>query len=82
MSSLTMLYGKVKTFLHIINTDALLFLVMRLAGVVLSITSIILLCRAITLQHMFETHNFGLMYDMIALGPVRRPPHCWSWSIA
>lgn len=67
-----MLLQQVKEFFSIINTDALLFLGMRLASIVLSITSIVLLCRAVTVQQYFVTDGLGLMYDMLPLGPVSR----------
>lgn len=66
-----MFLKQVKEFFSVINTDALVFLGMRLASIVLSITSIILLCRAVTVQQYFLTDGLGLMYDMLPIGPVR-----------
>lgn len=69
-----MFLRQVKDFFSIINTDALVFLGMRLASIVLSITSIILLCRAVTVQQFFLTDGLGLVYDMLPLGPVSTTP--------
>jgi len=65
-----MFLKQVKEFFSIINTDALVFLGMRLGSIILSITSIILLFRAVTVQQYFLTDGLGIMYDMLPLGPV------------
>ena len=65
-----MLLLDVKHFLSVLNKDALVFLGVRLASIILGIVSIILLCRAITIQHYFETDGPGLMYNLLPLGPV------------
>ena len=62
----------VKSFLSVLNSDALLFLGTRLAGITLSITSIVLLCRAVTLQQHFDTRGQGHLYDLLPVGPVSR----------
>ncbi|KAK5943834.1 hypothetical protein PMZ80_003115 [Knufia obscura] len=73
-----MFLRQVKDFFSIINTDALVFLGMRLASIVLSITSIILLCRAVTVQQFFLTDGLGLVYDMLPLGPLA---YTLVWSV-
>lgn len=65
-----MFLKQVKEFFSVINTDALVFLGMRLTSIVLSITSVVLLFRAVTVQQYFVTDGLGLMYDMLPLGPV------------
>lgn len=65
-----MLLQQVKSFIRILNIDAILFLGVRLASIVLSITSIFLLCRAVTIQQYFLTDGLGLMYDLLPLGSV------------
>lgn len=66
----------IKSFLAILNSDALLFLGTRLSGIALSITSVVILCRAVTIQHYFTTDGLGLMYDMLPMGPVRLSQFC------
>lgn len=65
-----MFLSSVKSFLSLLNGDALVFLGMRLASIVLGIVSIILLGRAVTIQYYFLTDGLGQMYDMLPLGPV------------
>lgn len=67
-----MFFRQVKEFFSIINTDALVFIGMRVGSIILSLTSIILLCRAVTVQQYFLTDGLGLMHDMLPLGPVSR----------
>lgn len=67
-----------KTFITILNSDALLFLCTRVAGIVLSVTSVILLCRAVSIQHLFDTDGKGLVYDLIPLGSLA---YSMVWSI-
>lgn len=69
-----MFLREVKEFLSIINTDALVFIGMRSGSIILSITSIILLCRAVTVQQYFLTDGLGVVYDMLPLGPVSATP--------
>jgi hypothetical protein len=68
-----MSFSKAKSFLSVLNKDALVFLGMRLASIVLGILSIILLCRAVTVQYYFMTDGLGQVYDMLPLGPVSVP---------
>lgn len=65
-----MFLTKAKDFLAILNTDALLFLGTRIASIVFSIASVILLCQAVTEQRYFLTDGLGVMYDLIPLGSV------------
>lgn len=65
-----MFLSSLKSFLSILNKDALLFLGMRLASVVFGVVSIVLLCRAVTVQYYFLTDGLGLTYDMMPFGPV------------
>lgn len=69
-----MFFQQVKSFLTIINTDALIFLGTRLASIILSIVSIVLLCRAVTVQTYFLTDGLGLIYDMLPFGAVGALP--------
>lgn len=66
-----MFLSTAKSFLSVLNRDALVFLGIRLASIVLGITSAILLCQAVTIQHYFLTDGQGHMYDLLPLGPVR-----------
>lgn len=60
----------IKEFFSLINTDALVFIGMRFASIILSLNSIVLLCRAATVQQYFLTDGLGLMYNMLPPGPV------------
>ena len=66
-------------FFSIINSDALLFLSTRFAGIILCIISVILLCRATSLQQYFNTDGQGHMYDLVPLGPLA---YSLTWSVA
>lgn len=68
--SVTMFMRQIREFVSTINSDALVHLGMRLCSIIFSITSIVLLCRAVTMQRYFLTDGLGLMYDMLPLGPV------------
>lgn len=65
-----MFLSTAKSFLSVLSKDALVFLGMRLASIVLGIVSVILLCRAVTVQYFFLTDGLGQIYDMLPLGPV------------
>lgn len=65
-----MFLSKALSFLSVLNKNALLFLGMRLATIMIGILSIILLCRAVTVQYYFLTDGLGQVYDMMPLGPV------------
>lgn len=65
-----MLLSKAKSFLSVLNKNALVFLGMRSATIMIGILSIILLCRAVTVQYYFLTDGLGQVYDMMPLGPV------------
>lgn len=67
-----------KLFLSILNTDALIFISMRLSGTVLGIAAVFILCRAATAQSSFDTNGKGPLYDMLPLGPVSAIP--WSYG--
>lgn len=65
-----MFLSTTKSFLSVLNQNALVFLGIRSATIVLGILSIILLCRAVTVQYFFLTDGLGQVYDMLPLGPV------------
>lgn len=68
--TINMFISKAKQFVSIINSDAILFLSTRLVSIFFCVTSIILLCRAITVQRYFLTDGLGIVYNTIPFGPV------------